>query len=99
MASELHACFDRGDYYSWGELTTKYGKPSVLFNAETGRIIATGDAIVTSGSTQSVTPLKSGSDKGYYPETYVDRTSSYANIDGNIAGTEYDVVRNKLWKG
>ncbi len=99
MASELHACFDRGDYYSWGELTTKYGKPSVLFNAETGRIIATGDSIVTSGSTQSVTPLKSGSDKGYYPETYVDRTYSYANIDGNIAGTEYDVVRNKLWKG
>ena len=99
MSSELHACFDRGDYYSWGELVTKYGKPAVLFNSTTGRISATGDTITTSGSTQTVYPLKSGSDKGYYPETYVDRNYSYANIDGNIAGTEYDVVRNKLWKG
>ncbi len=99
MASDLHACFDRGDYFSWGELATKYGKPSILLN-ENGRIKATGDAIVTaSNGTQSVTPLISGSDKGYYPETYIDRDYDYANIDGSIAGTEYDVVRNKLWKG
>lgn len=100
MNSELHACFDRGDYYSWGELVTKYGKPALIFDAQTGRIISTGDSLVTSSSgTQSVTAFKSGSDKGYYPETYVDRKYSYAEIDGNIAGTEYDVVRNKLWKG
>lgn len=40
-----------------------------------------------------------GSEKGYYPGTYIDRTYSYSPIDGNIAGSEYDVVRNKLWKG
>lgn len=99
MNSELHACFDRGDYFSWGELETKYGQPAVLFDGN-GRISATGDAIVTnSNGTQSVTSLISGSDKGYYPQTYIDRSYSYAEIDGNIAGTEYDVVRNKLWKG
>ena len=99
MNSELHACFDRGDYFSWGELETKYGQPAVLFD-DKGRISATGDAIVTnSNGTQSVTSLISGSDKGYYPQTYIDRSYSYAEIDGNIAGTEYDVVRNKLWKG
>ena len=99
MNSELHACFDRGDYFSWGELETKYGQPAVLFDGN-GRISATGDAIVTnSNGIQSVTSLISGSDKGYYPQTYIDRSYSYAEIDGNIAGTEYDVVRNKLWKG
>ena len=99
MNSELHACFDRGDYFSWGELETKYGQPAVLFD-DKGRISATGDAIVTnSNGIQSVTSLISGSDKGYYPQTYIDRSYSYAEIDGNIAGTEYDVVRNKLWKG
>lgn len=95
MNSELHSCFDRGDYYSWGELVTKYEKPAVLFDAN-GRINKTGDAY---NGTNAVTPLVSGSAKGYYPETYIDRSYSYAEIDGNIAGTEYDVVRNTLWKG
>ena len=100
MNSELHACYDRGDYFSWGELETKYERPALLFSEETGRISATADAIVTnSNGTQSVISLISGSEKGYYPETYVDRQYSFAEIDGNIAGTEYDVVRNKLWKG
>lgn len=99
MTSELHECFDRGDYYSWGELETKYERPALLFDGTTGRIKATGDAIAGTGSSQYVTALISGSEKGYYPETYVDRSYSYASIDGNIAGTEYDVVRNKLWKG
>ena len=98
--SEMHSSFDRGDYFSWGELETKYKQPALLFNEETGRIKATGDTIVVSSSgTQSVTALISGSEKGYYPETYIDRSYAYASIDGNIAGTEYDVVRNKLWKG
>lgn len=99
MESELHSCFDRGDYYSWGELVTKYGQPALLFNTDgsyIGRIRATGDSY---NGTNAVTPLVAGSDKGYYPETYIDRNYSYADIDGNIAGTEYDVVRNKLWKG
>ncbi|MGM9860906.1 MAG: fimbrillin family protein, partial [Muribaculaceae bacterium] len=99
MKSELHDCFDRGDYYSWGELETKYERPALLFDEVTGRIKSTGDAIVGTGSSQYVTSLISGSEKGYYPETYVDRSYSFASIDGNIAGTEYDVVRNKLWKG
>ena len=100
VEGELHKCYDRGHYYSWGELKTKYGQPSLLFNAETGRISDTGDAIkVASDGTKSLTSLVSGSDKGYYPETYIDRKYSYAEIDGNIAGTEYDVVRNVLWKG
>ena len=100
LDTTLHASFDRGDYFSWGELDTKYDKPALLFSAVTGRISATGDALVTNtNGTQSVTPFIAGSDKGYYPETYIDRTYSYADIDGNIAGTEYDVVRNKLWKG
>ena len=100
MESELHSCFDRGDYYAWGELETKYEQPALLFNAETGRISNTGDAFVNnSNGTQSVTALVSGSKKGYYPGTYADPGYSYAAIDGNIAGTEYDVVRNKLWKG
>ena len=98
--SALHSCFDRGNYYSWGELETKYEKPALLFDETTGRIKSTGDAIVVNSSgTQSVTALISGSEKGYYPETYIDRSYAYASIDGNIAGTEYDVVRNKLWKG
>lgn len=98
--SELHSCFDRGNYYSWGELETKYEKPALLFDETTGRIKSTGDAIVVNSSgVQSVTALISGSEKGYYPDTYIDRSYSYASIDGNIAGTEYDVVRNKLWKG
>lgn len=98
--SELHSCFDRGNYYSWGELETKYEKPALLFDETTHRIKSTGDAIVVNSSgTQSVTALISGSEKGYYPDTYIDRSYSYASIDGNIAGTEYDVVRNKLWKG
>lgn len=96
MNSELHSCFDRGHYFSWGELETKYEQPAVLFDAKTGRISSTGDSYKTE---TSLNPLVSGSDKGYYPETYIDRSYSYAEIDGNIAGTEYDVVRNKLWKG
>ena len=96
MESELHACFDRGDYFSWGELKTKYEKPTLLFG-DNGRITSTGDALSAAGNT--VIPLISGSSKGYYPETYVDRSYSYADIDGNIAGSEYDVVRNTLWKG
>ncbi len=96
MSSELHSCFDRGDYFSWGELETKYEQPAVLFDAKTGRISSTGDSYKTE---TSLNPLVSGSEKGYYPETYIDRSYSYAEIDGNIAGTEYDVVRNKLWKG
>ena len=96
MNSELHDCFDRGDYFSWGELETKYKQPAVLFDATTGRISSTGDSYKTE---TSLNPLVSGSEKGYYPETYIDRSYSYAEIDGNIAGTEYDVVRNKLWKG
>ncbi|MCI7089846.1 MAG: fimbrillin family protein, partial [Prevotella sp.] len=28
MSSELHKSFDRGDYYSWGELETKYERPA-----------------------------------------------------------------------
>lgn len=100
LDTAMHACFDRGDYFSWGELNTKYEKPAFLFSADTGRISAVGDALVTNtNGTQSVTPFIAGSGKGYYPETYIDRTYSYADIDGNIAGTEYDVVRNKLWKG
>lgn len=98
--SEMHSSFDRGDYFSWGELETKYEQPALLFNETTGRIQSTGDAIVVNSSgTQSVTALISGSEKGYYPETYIDRSYAYASIDGNIAGTEYDVVRSKLWKG
>ena len=100
MSSEKHKYYDRGDYYSWGELVTKYGKPAILFDTATGKINKTCDTIVTNSSgTQSVTELISGSNKGYYPQTYIDREYTYAGIDGNIAGTEYDVVRNKLWKG
>lgn len=94
---DMHPYFDRGDYYSWGELITKYGQPAVLFDGTTGRISKTGDSYNAAGT--DVTALISGSDKGYYPGTYKDRGYTYASIDGNIAGTEYDVVRNKLWKG
>ncbi len=94
MGSELHACFDRGDYFSWGELDTKYEQPALIFNEE-GKITATGET--TDGD--KVTPFVAGSKKGYYPDTYLDRNYTYANIDGNIAGSEYDVVRNRLWKG
>ena len=97
MSSDLHSSFDRGDYYSWGELVTKYGQPAVLLDGTSGRIWKIGDSYNATGT--DVTPLISGSDKGYYPETYIDRGYTYASIDGNIAGTEYDVVRNKLWKG
>ena len=97
--SDLHQCFDRGDYYAWGELRRKYERPALLFNEGTGRISATGEAIVTTGGTQTVSSLVSGSNKGYYPDTYSDRSYNYAAIDGNIAGTEYDVVRNIMWKG
>ncbi|MGN0237099.1 MAG: fimbrillin family protein [Lepagella sp.] len=95
MESELHENFDRGDYYAWGELNTKYEQPAVIFD-ENGNISSTGDALNGSGG---VTPLIAGSQKGYYPNTYIDQGYTYSNIDGNIAGTEYDVVRNKLWKG
>ena len=96
MTSELHKSFDRGDYYSWGELETKYEKPAVIINNE-GKVTAVGDALTTNAS--GVTSFIPGSEKGYYPGTYIDRTYSYSPIDGNIAGSEYDVVRNKLWKG
>ena len=96
MSNELHKSFDRGDYYSWGELETKYEQPAVIINNE-GKVTAVGDALTANAS--GVTPFISGSEKGYYPGTYIDRTYSYSPIDGNIAGSEYDVVRNKLWKG
>ena len=99
MSSELHKSFDRGDYYSWAELYTKYEKPAMLFN-EDGSVKAVGDSLTTNSSgVTSTTPLVQGSKKGYYPETYIDRTYSYAQIDGTIAGTEHDVVRKELWKG
>lgn len=99
MSNELHKSFDRGDYYSWGELETKYKQPAVIIN-DKGIVIAVGDTLTTnsSGGT-TVTSFIPGSEKGYYPGTYIDRTYSYSPIDGNIAGSEYDVVRNKLWKG
>ena len=96
MSSELHKSFDRGDYYSWGELETKYEQPAVIINGE-GKVTAVGDALTTNAS--GVTSFIPGSEKGYYPGTYIDGTYSYSPIDGNIAGSEYDVVRNKLWKG
>ena len=99
MSSELHKSFDRGDYYSWGELETKYNKPAVIVNDE-GKVTAVGDAFSTNSSGEpTVTSFIAGSEKGYYPGTYIDRSYSYSPIDGNIAGSEYDVVRNKLWKG
>ena len=98
--SELHRSLCRGDYYCWGELVTKHGKPAIRCDTATGKINKTCDTIVTNSSgTQSVTELISGSNKGYYPQTYIDREYTYARIDSNIAGTEYDVVRNRLWKG
>ena len=96
MSDELHKSFDRGDYYSWGELETKYEQPAVIISKE-GKVTAVGDALTANAS--GVTSFISGSEKGYYPGTYIDRTYSYSPIDGNIAGSEYDVVRNKLWKG
>ena len=96
MSSELHKSFDRGDYYSWGELETKYEQPAVIISKE-GKVTAVGDALTANAS--GVTSFIAGSEKGYYPGTYIDRTYSYSPIDGNIAGSEYDVVRNKLWKG
>ncbi|OYP35580.1 hypothetical protein CIK90_11535 [Prevotella sp. P5-126] len=96
MSNELHKSFDRGDYYSWGELETKYEQPAVIISKE-GKVTAVGDALTANAS--EVTSFISGSEKGYYPGTYIDRTYSYSPIDGNIAGSEYDVVRNKLWKG
>ena len=96
MTSPLHKSFDRGDYYSWAELHTKYERPAILLN-DNGTVKAVGDALNANGT--SVTPLVQGSQKGYYPETYIDRTYSYAQIDGTIAGTEHDVVRKELWKG
>ena len=99
MSSELHKSFDRGNYYSWAELYTKYEKPAMLFN-EDGSVKAVGDGLTTNSSgVTSTTPLVQGSKKGYFPETYIDRTYSYAQIDGTIAGTEHDVVRKELWKG
>ena len=99
MESPLHKSFDRGDYYSWAELYTKYEKPAMLFN-EDGSVKAVGDGLTTNSSgVTSTKPLVQGSKKGYYPETYIDRTYSYAQIDGTIAGTEHDVVRKELWKG
>ena len=71
----------------------------MLFN-EDGSVKAVGDGLTTNSSgVTSTTPLVQGSKKGYYPETYIDRTYSYAQIDGTIAGTEHDVVRKELWKG
>lgn len=96
MSDELHKSFDRGDYYSWGELETKYKQPAVIISKE-GKVTAVGDALTANAS--EVTSFIAGSEKGYYPGTYIDRTYSYSPIDGNIAGSEYDVVRNKLWKG
>lgn len=99
MASPLHKNFDRGDYYSWAELYPKYEKPAVILNAD-GTVKAVGDTLTTNSSgVTSTTALVQGSKKGYYPETYIDRTYSYAQIDGTIAGTEHDVVRKELWKG
>ena len=96
MSDKLHKSFDRGDYYSWGELETKYEQPAIIINDE-GKVTAVGDALTTNAA--GVTSFIAGSEKGYYPGTYIDRTYSYSPIDGNIAGSEYDVGRNKLWKG
>ena len=99
MSNELHKSFDRGDYYSWGELETKYEQPAVIISKE-GKVTHVGDALTTNAAgVTTVTSFIAGSEKGYYPGTYIDRTYSYSPIDGNIAGSEYDVVRNKLWKG
>lgn len=99
MSDELHKSFDRGDYYSWGELETKYEQPAVIISKE-GKVTHVGDALTTNAEgVTTVTSFIAGSEKGYYPGTYIDRTYSYSPIDGNIAGSEYDVVRNKLWKG
>ena len=95
MASPLHKNFDRGDYYSWAELYPKYEKPAILLNDD-GSVKSVGDNYNANGT---LTALVRGSKKGYYPETYIDRTYSYAQIDGTIAGTEHDVVRKELWKG
>ena len=98
MSDELHKSFDRGDYYSWGELETKYEQPAIIIDK--GKVTAVGDALTTNAAgVTTVTSFIAGSEKGYYPGTYIDRTYSYSPIDGNIAGSEYDVVRNKLWKG
>ena len=45
MSDELHKSFDRGDYYSWGELETKYEKPAVIIDK--GMVTAVGDALTT----------------------------------------------------
>ena len=95
MASPLHKNFDRGNYYSWAELYPKYEKPAILLNDD-GSVKSVGDNYNANGT---LTALVRGSKKGYYPETYIDRTYSYAQIDGTIAGTEHDVVRKELWKG
>lgn len=95
MASPLHKNFDRGDYYSWAELSPKYEQPVVILNDD-GTVKSVGDDYNANGT---LTALVRGSKKGYYPETYIDRTYSYAQIDGTIAGTEHDVVRKELWKG
>lgn len=103
--SKYHQMFDRGDYYSWGELHTKYEQPSIVVDesyvASDGKsrpIRATGDSYKDDTKT-SVNALVPGSYKGYFQGTYKDNSYTYAKIDGNIAGSEHDVVRAELWKG
>ncbi len=88
--------FDRGDYYTWGEMYTKYEKPALILDTN-GNVTGTYSSISEDGKTK--TGLAAGSKLGYYKNTYFDPGYTIAPISGNIAGTQYDIVRSQLWKG
>lgn len=88
--------FDRGDYYTWGEMYTKYEKPALILDSN-GNVTGTYSSISEDGKTK--TGLASGSKQGYYKGTYFDQGYTISPISGNIAGTQYDIVRSQLWKG
>lgn len=71
---EFNRGYDRGDYYAWGELYTKYYK--------SGTVDANGNKV-----------------GGYYAGTYFDPNYTLAPVGGNSAGSRFDIVRSKLWKG